>query len=119
VGAAFDVSKYVKFVPDFWETEVNKYFLHSEKVASNLKWPEDHCALLPQSSLVGKAREVYSALSVEESSQYSLVQSRHTSWYQRPTGRNFEMQRKTLIKHMQNFPGRKKHFVTVLHVQRN
>ena len=75
VGAAFDVSNYVKFVPDFRETEVDKYFLHFEKVASNLKWPADHWALLLQSSLVGKAREVYSALSVEESSQYPLVKN--------------------------------------------
>ena len=57
-SAAFDASKYIKFVPDFWETEVDKYLLHFEKVASNLKWLEDHWALLLQSSLVGKAREV-------------------------------------------------------------
>jgi len=75
VGASFDVSKYVKFIPDFWQTEVDKYFLHFEKVASNLKWPEDNWVLLLQSSLVGKAREVYSALSVEESAQYSVVKS--------------------------------------------
>ena len=75
VGVAFDVSKYVKLVPDFWETEVDKYFLHFEKVASNLKWPEDNWALLLQSSLVGKAREVYAALSVDESAQYSVVKN--------------------------------------------
>ena len=75
MGAVFDVSKYVKFVPDFQETEVDKYFLHFEKVASNLKWPADHWALLLQGSLVGKAREVYSALSVEESPQYPLVKN--------------------------------------------
>ena len=44
-------------------------------MASNLKWPEDNWVLLLQSSLVGKAREVYSALSVEESAQYSVVKS--------------------------------------------
>ena len=42
------------------------------KVANNLKWPEDHWALLLQSSLVVKAREIHSAL---ESSQYSLVKN--------------------------------------------
>ena len=60
--APFDVSKHIKFVPDFCENEVDKYFLHFEKVAKSLKWPEDNWALLLQSSLVGKAREVYSAL---------------------------------------------------------
>ena len=32
----FDVSKHVRFVPPFQETEVDKYFLHFEKVASSL-----------------------------------------------------------------------------------
>ena len=71
----FDVSKHIKFVPDFRETEVDKYFLHFEKVAKNLKWPKDNWALLLQSSLVGKAREVYSALSVDDSSQYEIVKN--------------------------------------------
>ena len=74
LSTAFDVSEYIKFVPDFGK-QVEKHFLHFEKVASNLKWPEDHWGLLLQSSLVGKAREVYSALSVEESSQYSSVKN--------------------------------------------
>ena len=38
----FDVSKHIKFVPDFRETEVDKYFHHFEKVAKNLKRPEDN-----------------------------------------------------------------------------
>ena len=67
--APFDVSKHIKFVPDFRENEVDKYFLHFEKVAKSLKWPEDNWALLLQSSLVGKAREVYSVLLIDESSQ--------------------------------------------------
>ena len=69
----FDVSKHVKFVPSFSETEVDKYFLHFEKVAQSLKWPRDSWTLLLQSGLVGKARAVYSALSVEESAQYDTV----------------------------------------------
>jgi len=67
------MSKHVKFVPIFSETEVDKYFLHFEKVAQSLKWPKDVWTLLLQSGLVGKARAVYSALSVEESSHYDTV----------------------------------------------
>ena len=33
----FDVNKHIKFVPDFRENEVDKYFLHFEKVAKILK----------------------------------------------------------------------------------
>ena len=63
----FDVSKHIRFVPIFSESEVDKYFLHFEKVAQSLKWPKESWTLLLQSSLVGKAREIYSALSIEES----------------------------------------------------
>ena len=67
------MTKHIRFVPIFRETEANKYFLHSEKVAKSLKWLETEWTLLLQSTLVGKAREIYSALSVEESSQYTIV----------------------------------------------
>ena len=42
-------------------------------MAANLHWlPESHTMLL-QSALIGKAREVYSALSVEQSADYEVV----------------------------------------------
>ena len=69
----FDVSKHIRFVPAFQEKEVAKYFLHFEKIATSLEWPRDVWMLLLQSVLVGKAREVYSAMSLEHSSQYDLV----------------------------------------------
>ena len=71
----FDVSKHIRFVPIFSESEVDKYFLHFEKVAQSLKWPKESWTLLLQSSLVGKAREIYSALSIEESCQYEVVKA--------------------------------------------
>jgi len=73
--ASFDVRKHIKFVPTFSEAEVDKYFLHFEKVAKSLKWPKESWTLLLQSSLVGKAREIYSALSIEESCQYDVVKA--------------------------------------------
>ena len=71
--APFDVGKHVRFVPPFQETEVDKYYMHFEKIASSLKWPEDVWTVLLQSIFVGKAREIYSALPVEQSSKYQLV----------------------------------------------
>ena len=53
----------MKFVQSFAKTEVDKYFQHFEVVQS-LKWPKEAWTLLLQSSFVGKARAVYSALSV-------------------------------------------------------
>ena len=64
--AKFDVTKYIKFVPPFQQTDVDKYFLHFEKVAGNLKWPKEYWVMLLQSVLVGKAREIYTQLSVEQ-----------------------------------------------------
>ena len=69
----FDVSKHIRFMPLFQEKEVDKYFLHFEKVATSLNWPKGVWMLLLQSVLVGKAREVYSAMSVEQSLQYDHV----------------------------------------------
>ena len=71
--SSFDVAKYVRLVPPFQEKEVDKYFLHFEKIANSLKWPVELWTMLLQSVLVGKAQEVYSALTLEQSSDYKLV----------------------------------------------
>ena len=60
--AMFDVNKHIKLVPPFQEREVNKYFLHFEKIATSLEWPREVWMLLLQSVLIGKAREIYSAI---------------------------------------------------------
>jgi len=73
LAAPFDVGKHVHFVPPFQETEVDKYFMHFEKIASSLKWPVDVWTVLLQSIFVGKAREIYSTLPVEQSSKYQVV----------------------------------------------
>ena len=70
-----DISKQIRFVPPFQEREVDKYFLHFEKIATNLEWPRDVWTLLLQSVLVGNACEIYSSMSVEESSQYDHVKT--------------------------------------------
>ena len=69
----FDVTKHIRLVPPFQEKEVDKYFLHFEKVAENLKWPKEHWTLLLQSVVIGKAREIYTQLSLEQSSNYDKV----------------------------------------------
>ena len=69
----FDVTKHIRLVPPFQEKEVDKYFLHFEKVAENLNWPKEHWTLLLQSVLIGKAREIYIQLGVEQSHHYETV----------------------------------------------
>ena len=69
----FDVGKHIRFVPPFQESEVDKYFMHFEKLATSLKWPEDVWTVLLQSVFVGKAREIYSALPFEHSARYQAV----------------------------------------------
>ena len=72
-GSHFDVTKHIRLVPPFQEKEVDKYFLHFEKVAENLKWPKEHWTLLLQSVIIGKAREIYTQLTVGQSSSYDTV----------------------------------------------
>ena len=69
----FDVSKSIRLVPKFQEKDVDKYFIHFEKIAENLKWPKEFWPLLLQSSFLGKAREVYSALSLAQSTDYDVI----------------------------------------------
>ena len=69
----FDVSKRIKLVPPFQEREVDKYFLHFEKIATSLEWPKTVWMLLLQSVLMDKARKVYSSMSIEQSSQYETI----------------------------------------------
>ena len=73
LGTHFDVTKHIRLVPPFQEKEVDKYFLHFEKVAENLKWPKEHWTLLLQSVVIGKAREIYTQLSLEQSSDYDKL----------------------------------------------
>ena len=72
-GKSFDVTKHIRLVSPFQEKDVYKYFLHFEKVAENLKWPREHWTLLLQSVVIGKAREIYTQLSLEQSSDYDKV----------------------------------------------
>ena len=89
----FDVTKHIALVPAFQEKEVDKYFLHFEKVAENLKWPKQHWTLLLQSVVSGKAREIYTQLSLEQSSDYDKVKELILKAYElvpdlRPKGKN-------------------------------
>ncbi|KAJ8048188.1 hypothetical protein HOLleu_00394 [Holothuria leucospilota] len=72
-AGVFDVSKHVKFVPKFQEDNVEKFFNHFEKLGEQLKWPRDKWSILIQSNFTGKAQEVYSALSIEDSMNYDKV----------------------------------------------
>merc|ERR1711893_12836 len=46
----FDATKHIRLVPRFAEKEVDKYFMHFEKIAKSLKWPKEVWTLLLQSA---------------------------------------------------------------------
>ena len=71
--SGFDATKIIRSVPKFEEKEVDKYFLHFEKIANSLKWPKEYWTLLLQSVFIGKAREIYSSLSIEQCQRYDAV----------------------------------------------
>ena len=73
IGQSFDVIKNFQAVPSFQEDDVDMFFLHFEKLATNLKWPKDHWTILLQKAFVGKAREIFAQLSVEQSQKYEYV----------------------------------------------
>jgi len=69
----FDATRNIRLVPKFQESQVDKYFLHFEKIADSLKWPKEHWTTLLQTVFIGKAREIYSSLSVDQSNNYEIV----------------------------------------------
>ncbi|CAI5678555.1 unnamed protein product [Oreochromis niloticus] len=72
---SFDVSRHIKLVPAFRETEVDSYFTVFERIAGALHWPKNVWSLLLQCKLVGKAQEVCTALSLEDSLDYDIVKA--------------------------------------------
>ncbi len=72
-SATFEVGKHIALVPSFRESEVDSYFNAFEKIATSLNWPKEVWSLLLQCKLIGKALEVYSTLSLEDSLKYDVV----------------------------------------------
>ena len=69
----FDLAKNIRLVPKFEEDRVDSYFVSFEKVANSLKWPQEFWPMLLQSGFVGKAADVYSSLSEEQSCDSATV----------------------------------------------
>ena len=85
----FDVAKHIRLVPPFQEKEVEKYFLHFEKVAENLNWPKEHWTLLLQSVLIGMRL-------------LKNLFSKVMSWSQKHMDKNLEIVKKILTRFMLN-----------------
>ena len=71
--AYFDPSRVCKLVPPFKEQDIDQYFTHFEKVASNLERPKESWTSLLQTAFTGKARQAYNDLLDEKSKDYETV----------------------------------------------
>ncbi|KAK3868229.1 hypothetical protein Pcinc_026358 [Petrolisthes cinctipes] len=69
----FEITKYVKLVPEFNEHDVTKFFAMFENVASSLSWPKSMWSIMLQTVLKGKAQNAYASLSADQSSDYDTV----------------------------------------------
>ncbi|XP_071483344.1 uncharacterized protein [Diadema antillarum] len=74
-SSKFDALRQSQLVPKFREDRVEEFFQHFEKVAVSLEWPKEVWPTLIQSSLVGKAQEVYASLTIQECSNYENLKS--------------------------------------------
>lgn len=74
-ASSFHAAQNVRLVPSFCEKTVDKYFPHFEKIAANLNWPYAYWPTLLQTVLVGRAAEVYSALSLEDAADYKTIKN--------------------------------------------
>ncbi len=71
----FDISCQIALVSLFRESEVDTYFTVFERFAATLKWQRNVWPLLLQCKLVGKAQEVCSALTLEQSLDYDAMKN--------------------------------------------
>ena len=100
----FDVTKHIRLVPPFQEKEVDKYFLHIEKVAESLNWPKEHWTLFLQSVLISKAHEIY----IQVLNKVIIMRllknlfSKVMSWSQKHIDKNLEIVKKILTRLMLN-----------------
>ena len=70
----FDVKNTFDSFLRFKRKRLTNAFLQFEKVvAETFKWPKEHWTLILQSVVIGKAREIYTLLSLEQSSNYEKV----------------------------------------------
>uniref|UniRef100_A0A3B1K8B9 Gypsy retrotransposon integrase-like protein 1 n=1 Tax=Astyanax mexicanus TaxID=7994 RepID=A0A3B1K8B9_ASTMX len=74
-SSSLNVSKLIALVPPFRETEVDTYFCVFERIALALSWPKDLWTLLLQCKLTGKAQDVLSSLSLNDSLDYDIVKT--------------------------------------------
>ena len=70
---SFDLSKCMKLVPKFDESDVTNFFITFEKIARSLKWPERKWVFLIQSVLEGKAAKVWAMQPPEDSEDYEKI----------------------------------------------
>lgn len=71
----FDVGRHIALVPPFQESEVDSYFNTVERIAATLHWPKSVWPLLLQCKLVGKAQEVCTSLTNEDSLNYYILKA--------------------------------------------
>lgn len=71
----FNVAKNIALVPPFQEKENKAYFQPFERIAMALKWPIEFWSLMLKCKLTGKAQEVCTSLSLEESVQFDAVKN--------------------------------------------
>lgn len=62
-------------LPPFRETEVDAYFATFERLATVLKWPKEIWTTLMSGKLEGKAQKIWSALPLEDSTNYEIVKA--------------------------------------------
>ncbi|KAK8372347.1 hypothetical protein O3P69_008288 [Scylla paramamosain] len=75
-----------KYVPPFCEKDPEDFFSQFEKNASIHQWPLHRWAPLLSNVFTGAARQAYTALTAEESRDYSTIKSTVLRAYERPQG---------------------------------
>ena len=95
--ATFDVSKHIRFVPPFQEKEVDKYFLHFEKIATVLSGPAMYGCYCSRVFLLGKLAKFILRCQLNTAQNMIWLRRpslRRTNWYPKRIDRILEIIRR-------------------------
>ena len=81
-GNHFDRNSCLRLIPKFNVTEVDVFFEAFERIAEEMKWPQEKWTLLTQGSLEGKAQEAYAVLDSTQGKDYDVVKKNALAAYE-------------------------------------
>ena len=118
----YHVTKHIWLVPSFQEKKMTNNFYILKKWLKIWNGQKKHWTSLLQSVVIGKAREIYTQLNIEQSSNHDTLKElilRHANLYLKSTDKSLESVEKKMIKITLNLLEAKSNYFTVVLIKKD